>query len=1041
MKKYSWFMFALILVFILTPQLQADDTDIYGASTISLPPNVLIIFDTSGSMSTQDVPGEYYDSATTYSGSYTGTKVYEKVCGWGCSYEEFAGSVDDLNCPDIKSALGTDGYKTDASIMDSGGGYACGGSGKDLYLGNWINYDESGAGGLKTRNEVARTVIKQLITDTDNVNFGLMRFNYDQGGRLIAPIGTDKAALLSLVDGLPAADWTPLSETLAEAGLYFAGKKSWFNGSSNTYSSDCDNNGNGCYQYTSPMAYRCQKNYIILMTDGEPTHDRSSKLTTGTYINGDTIGDYDNDGEDPGSYSDNGSDYLDDVAKYLYENDVNPSLGESGDTFEKQNIITYTIGFRTDNELLAKTAYNGGGLYYTANSISGLTAAFQKIMSNIADINAVFVSPVVPMSRMNGAYAGNWLYLGYFKPQADGLWGGNIKKYGIDDHGAIIDADGNAATEADGTIKDQARSYWSVYPDGSDVLKGGVGSILLDQATRHLYTIIDPSKDLTHTDNTFSLTNTLITTSTLDVTTSTIRDSVINDINGVGKDWKLGDVLHSKPSVILYDTNNNGHLDESDDAFIYVGTNDGIMHCFKDSDGSEVWGFIPPDLLTRLKELSDGSTNHKYFVDGSPKVFEDSLHRKILFFGERRGGNHYHALNVTDYNSPTYIYDIGPTILTGIDGDGDTNIDGPDATLGQSWSEPTAHVIKTSTATSENVFLMAGGYDTNQDKDPNDPVDPRAAVDTYGRAVFTINYYTGAVSKLDFNAGNYPEMTHSIVDVSGFDTNGDKVTNRVYAGDLGGNVFAFEDDNGDGTWGRRKFFSASAVDSVQRKIFYGPDAVEEMYGEIIFFGTGDRANPEGTSVVNRVYAIQNHWEDLADFTTLTESDLYDATDDLIVLGNSDQKAQAKTDLANSKGWFIQLNEHPGEKVTSPMMVFEGVVYFTTFTPDTGTPPLDPCEVVAGQGVARLYALKYDTGEAAFDWSDVEETDNTPDHNVVPIGKHDRWKTIGDSFASAPMLAIFGNQLKMYTASGDNIDDDDVDVTKTLHTFYWRQLNQ
>ncbi len=1046
MKKYSWFI--LILVFALTPRLWADDTDIYGTSTISMTPNVLIIFDTSGSMSTEDVPGEYYDSTQTYSGSYTGTKVYKKVCGWGCSYEEFASSVNDLNCPDVKTALETTGYKTNASIMDSSGGYVCGGSGKDLYLGNWINYDESGAGTLKSRNEVARTVIKQLITDTDNVNFGLMRFNKEpdsyyssnsQGGRLLAPCGTDKATLLSIIDNLGTDGWTPLAETLAEAGLYFAGKKSWYNGSSGTYSADCDTNGNGCYQYTSPMEYRCQKNYIILMTDGDSTKDQDSKLTSGTYINGDHIGDYDGDGEDPGTYADNGSDYLDDVAKYLYENDINPSLGASGDTFEKQNIITYTIGFRTDKELLSKTAYNGGGLYYTANSISGLTAAFQKIMTNIADVNAVFVSPVVPMSRMNQAYAGNSLYVGFFKPQSDGHWAGNIKKYGLDQQGSIIDVDGMYATLADGTIKDNARSYWSISADGSDVLKGGIGSKLLDQASRDLYTIIDSSKTLTDADNTFSIANSLITTSTLDVTTQTIRDSVINDIHGVGKEWKLGDVLHSKPSVVHYDINHDGVFDET---FIFTGSNDGMLHCFKDSDGSEVWGFIPPDLLTRLKELSDGSANHKYFVDGSPVVFEDVSNKKILFFGERRGGNSYHALDVSTYYAPTYLYTIGPSILTGIDGDGDTVVDGSDATLGQSWSEPTAHVIKTSSSTTETVFLMAGGYDVNQDKEPYDPVDPpadpRASTDTYGRAVFTINYLTGAVSKLDFNAGNYSDMTHCIVDVSGFDSNGNTYTNRVYAGDLGGNIFAFEDDDGDGTWSRRKFFSSSAIDGVQRKIFYAPDAVEEIFGEMTFFGTGDRANPEGTAVENRIYAIKNYWEDLTGFTTLTESDLYDATEDLIALAKPTDQALERQKLAEKKGWFIKLDQNTGEKVTSPMLVFNGVVYFTTYAPDTGTPPSDPCETVSGHGQARLYALNYATGEAAFDWSNIVETDG--DGNTVNIGRSDRSKIIGTSIASAPVIAILKGALRMYTGVPKGVLTGTVGTTAALNTFFWRQMN-
>ena len=226
------------------------------------------------------------------------------------------------------------------------------------------------------------------------------------------------------------------------------------------------------------------------------------------------------------------------MAKYLYENDINSTLGTSGDTFEKQNVIIYTIGFRTDKQLLAETAYNGGGLYYTANSISGLTAAFQKIMTDISDVNSVFVSPVVPMSQMNRTFAGSSLYVGFFKPQVDGHWAGNVKKYGIDDQGSIIDADGLYATLADGTIKDNARSFWSTSDDGPNVLKGGIGAVLLDKANRDLYT----NKGSTLTA--FSTTNPLITTGDLGAATVTGKNSIINDIHGVGKHgyWEISSI-------------------------------------------------------------------------------------------------------------------------------------------------------------------------------------------------------------------------------------------------------------------------------------------------------------------------------------------------------------------------------------------------------------------------------------------------------------------------------------------------------------------
>ena len=184
--------------------------------------------------------------------------------------------------------------------------------------------------------------------------------------------------------------------------------------------------------------------------------------------------------------------------------------------------------------------------------------------------------------------------------------------------------------------------------------------------------------------------------------------------------------------------------------------------------------------------------------------------------------------------TPSWLYKIEPGILGG-----------GAAQLGQSWSNPTIATIKTASG-SDTVFLMAGGYDTNQDKPTlAAPAVFPAASDTMGRAVFALKVADGTVSSLNVNGANYPNMTHSIVDLAGFDTDGNGFVNRVYAGDLGGKMFAFEDDNGDGAWSGRTLFSASA-DGVQRKCFYAPDAVSESYGEMIFFGTGDRENPKST---------------------------------------------------------------------------------------------------------------------------------------------------------------------------------------------------
>ena len=127
----------------------------------------------------------------------------------------------------------------------------------------------------------------------------------------------------------------------------------------------------------------------------------------------------------------------------------------TGLSFDKQNITTYTIGFKLNHQLLQDTASNGGGEYFTATNYSGLSEAFYQIMSSISEENAVFVAPVVPISRMNRTYAGDRIYLGFFKPQQSGRWIGNIKRYALDDDGILYDANGAEATTPDGLIKRQ----------------------------------------------------------------------------------------------------------------------------------------------------------------------------------------------------------------------------------------------------------------------------------------------------------------------------------------------------------------------------------------------------------------------------------------------------------------------------------------------------------------------------------------------------------------------------------------------------------
>ena len=1042
-------LMGVMVVLGLAGILRADDTEIYGTVTNpDIEPNVLIIFDNSRSMDEADVPGVPYDPNQTYSCAsctYTRNAVYyRRYNSFTGTYwwDLFATNVGSLGCSTLREALLEQGYAE--GYIRSSSPFNCGGSTKRyLRLGNYLNYIETGIGPYLRRIDVAKQVVSDLIATTDNVRFGLMIFNYEQGGRLRIPVKSvndpaHRSALLNAVNELTPSTWTPLAETLAEAGLYYAGKPSWFNTSG--FPDESYSGG----RYVSPMLERCQKNYIIIMTDGEPTKDRDSRLWSAPYINGDFIG-TSTPANDPAKfdYPYDGSGYLEDVARYLYENDCNPAMGD-GTAFDKQNITTFTIGLRIEQALLQRTAAAGGGSYYTAENYSTLREAFFQIMSSIIEKNACYVAPVVPISRMNRVFAGDKIYLGFFKPQQSGRWIGNIKRYKLEPNGALIDAKGDPVTTPEGLIKDNALSWWTVLGnDGPAVERGGAAEALSLQIEstepRRVYTWTGTSPLLTDSSNAFVTANTAITNAMLGVADATARSQLFDTVrNGV-----FGDVIHSEPAIVHY----------PDKTVIYVGANDGMLHAIDDDTGQELWSFIPPEHLGRLTRLSDA--DHDYFVDGSPAVYGGDA-QKILVIGSRRGGEAYVALDVTDYAAPRFLYSLGVDAL----GPSPTNYE----RLGQSWSRPDRVTVSTGaeavttpdgvevTVTPADVFLIAGGYDTNQDQAAPDPED------TVGRGIFAVNRATGQVlSSLKVTPATHPALglTHSVVDVAGFDHDGDGITSRIYFGDLGGNLFGVKDDEvqsftvgtrqiarsiADGSWSAKKIFQAPLVNGRRLKILYAPDAVAEKYppgihGEYVFFGTGDRERPSETQVVNRFYAVKNDWTLTA---PLTEADLVDVTDNLVQLGTAEEKAQVKALLQNRKGWFIRL-ENAGEKVVSSPRVYGGVVYFTTYTPsqDSGVNPNDPCAASTVRGVARLYAVNYLDGSAVHDFSATPETDRAG--NAVALGKLDRSLAIGTAIPSAPVIAILAGGARLFIGVEGGIVSLPTVASQDMIRYYWKQI--
>ena len=1025
----------MIVVFLLalcwmTGEARADDIDIFlGGGSGTVDPNVLIIFDNSGSMSDW-FQAPWYDPAVIYAGPYTTDMVYRRLYPWDrdrnppgfpdiANWHAFRDSIADVLCETARNILLDNGHWENRMLGTS----ECGGVKiRILRHGNYLNFLVSNTEieheHYEQKLPVAQRVVTDLIESSGSARFGLMAFNEMDGGQIVFPIqdidDTNRQTLIDSVNALTAWTWTPIAETLYEASLYFGGDESYFNGTGT---------------YTSPIEHWCQSNYILLMTDGFCTMDTDVP-----------IGDYDGDGLDPGDCISIGSPYqighqcthyMDDVAQYMYENDFSDEIGE-------QNVKTYTIGYDIDYELLGLTAEKGGGFYYVANNAAQLSAAFQQAIAEILTRTSAFVSPVVPINHINRTYSGDRIYLALFAVRNGGFWPGNIKKYALAtedgdgyEMGDLLDANGNKATYDNGNIKDTAKSFWSAGYDGLDIELGGVHEKLQTRPTvRNIYTYLGASTDLTAASNAFTKAN--ISAAMLSVPDDTEKDKVVDFVHGYDpydddldgytsekREYILGDFLHSRPSVLFYNAAT---------AVIYAGSNDGMLHAFSDTDGSELWAFMPPEFLPRLKGLHEDT--HLYMLDSSPQIyFIDNDHdgdiepgdgdKAYLMIGLRRGGNSYYILNITYPQSPTFVKVLDPAAA----GYGE---------LGQTWSVPTLGMVVIDLGGDGNmgggndivkpVAFFGAGYDEAQDDEP-------PSGDSSGRGVYAIDIDTGDLFWSYTNADN-ASMNYSIPSrLSVLDMDGNGYMDRLYFGDTGGQLWRFDTSSIDtANWTGKVIFDANpgADASTGRKVLYEPDVIQEKDFEMVYFGTGDRAHPNDTTIVNRFYAVK----DTNPASPYDENDLVDVTLDLLQdPGTSEaDKETIRSDLNNSVGWYMKLNQNSGEKVLARPMVFGKVAYFSTFTPSTQVVVGDPCQM--GDGTARLYAVHYLSATAIM---------NLDETNGEDLERSDRSEEIGSGIASGTIITIADQDAFGYTSVGGGVDKSDPPLETVILPVSWRQV--
>lgn len=340
-------------------------------------------------------------------------------------------------------------------------------------------------------------ILRDVICRTNQeapVRFGLARFaeNSDDQGSYISVGAADytpthgAAIETAINDRIKGNAGTPLSESLYNVYRYFMSRDSsqtalGKNGTTRFKPYDLKTDGTVGTTSTappSPIQYTCQRNFVVVLTDGEPTADNFGGTSTVAKLGNinlstfadELIGDYNPDNDSPEALGTGGEVwtacpatypggtgcskpvwYLDDVAKFMAEKDARPDLGGVGTGV--QNVETYTVGFATTlwaNSILEKTAKVGNGQFFYSNNAEELTDALSRALADILDKTQFFTAATVPATRTT---SNNNFYASFFKPSKDSqFWEGHVVNYSLYLDGSILDKDNNCALlDATGT--------------------------------------------------------------------------------------------------------------------------------------------------------------------------------------------------------------------------------------------------------------------------------------------------------------------------------------------------------------------------------------------------------------------------------------------------------------------------------------------------------------------------------------------------------------------------------------------------------------
>ena len=876
---------------------------------------------------------------------------------------------------------------------------------------NWFSY-------YRTRALTAKAAYGQVIAGGSNARMGLTTLhNNGATNTQIADMNQDpgagaKGALLGSLYSMYGSGGTPLRSSFDNSARYLA----------------CDSNSyfGSCPALPASLGGQCQQNVALLMTDG---------FYNGSFFA--SYGNADGDNDSPwdsgpdGPYGDSSTGTLADIAMEFYENDIHPTLANelnppSGSIDENtaQHVVTYSVAFGVQGTVadmppnatdpfawpapttdaakiddLRHAAFNGRGNFYSAQNpselISGLRGALRSIQGRVGSAASVAFN--------TGSLSTNSeVYLALFNSER---WSGDLLSFPLDPLSGDIDsaARWSAGEELTSRNLDSNPRTLLTY-DGTDGIPFAWSSLttaqkndfrtspagtLDNEATgmaRHAYIRGDRGCEI-------SSTGTCSYSDGTDIfDTKEFRE----------RDSRLGDIIHSGPVFVGAPESNWPDVapfpgtagqtytefredNASRPGVVYVGANDGMLHAFSQATGEELVAYVPNELFSTsasdgLHHLADPAYTHRYQVDLTPSVSDVYARTRtggvvdwktVLVGGLRGGGRGLFALDVTD---PTAFSESGSAPANTVMWEFTSS---DDIDLGHSFSRASIVPLQGSSGSIRWGVVVGNGYnDTGSGAAKLFILLLEGGLDgTWTAGTDYIEISTQVGTTTDRNGLSTPAVV---------DTDGDGLADRAYAGDLFGNLWAFDLSGANtGNWDvayksgstPEPLFTAPAGQQitstpviVRNKSV--PTAAGNAPNALVLFGTGQYlTSADVTSTdVQSMYGVWDSGDSQLDRANLVQQFIGTGLTSEGVPGRT--LTDAAVPYASMHGWFMDLPD-TGERIIADPVIRGDLVFFSTMRPDP-----DPCSF---GGSGWLMVAKWLNGghpdEVSFDLNrDAELTD-------------------------------------------------------------------